>query len=571
MSRISRMTQYHMGGNGGASTSTVIVEPPVSSSSKTWTYTIVGIIMIILIGYFLYKYVYLPNTTPTVLHPCTFSCNPAACNPLNSGLPNCDPTICIPYSCPLPDCDATTCKPAQCNPLDSGLPSCNALLCKPPICPNLSLSNCDPNKCNTAACNPDDSGMPSCDPLKCNPQSCPTPTPTLPYCGTYECYDASCNTPDSGIPDCDPQICISIPQSNCPVILPNCDPTTCKPITCNPFNSGLPSCDPSRCIPYECPANTELPYCHLTECLPARCNPIDSGLPSCDPSECNSYGDQCPIIEPTVPSMYYGISSKIAPNVCIKSPDSNLADGTSIVTGNCAINTDATERWQYNVNSKQFMDPHQIKCLDLKSYDIANNTPVIVMPCNADANSQQWISDEQFRFLNVRANKCLSVYNNDPCPGTSVVIDNCNNNLNQQWTQINSVQGPSTQAYPFVDQTYRIQQPISTKCLRTPGGAYTQMWPCDNADAEKWRFLDAGNGSVRVQNPSSGKCLTNNTTYLSNCNDGDNDRWTIQGDPKCNFGLKNVSNSQCIRAPNGDFTQLYPCDGASAEYWKVIP
>jgi hypothetical protein len=423
-----------MFGGADVPTSNVIVEPPVTTSSKTWTYVIVGIIMVILIGYFLYQYVYLPNRVSDKLLPCSAtSCNPSSCNPSGSGLPNCDPTVCIPYACPLPACDLTTCKPAACNPIDSKLPSCNAAVCNPGTCPTV-----EPGTGNPGIENPDTE----------NPSSPPPPPP--------------------------------------------------------------------------------------------------------------------------VQTVYYGMSSKIAPNVCLRPANGKLDDGTAMMTANCAVDTDASERWAYDATKKQFMNADKTKCFDMKSYGSANDTPVIIMPCSATTTSQIWTNDDQNRYVNKHANKCLSVYKDNPCVGTSLVVNDCTNNLNQQFVPVSSVQPVSRDAYPYTNQTYRILQPSSGKCLRTPGGAYTQMWPCDYTEPEHWRFVDAGNGSVRVQNPSSGKCLTNNTTYLSNCNDGDNDRWVIQGDPRCNFGLKNVSNSQCIRAPNGDFTQLYPCDGASAEYWKVI-
>jgi hypothetical protein len=475
---------------------TVVVEPPVTKSSKTYTSIIIGIIVFIVLAYFLYKYVYLPNKES------------------NSGLPACDPNECSNASC------------------NTGfLPNCNSSKCIPPTCPTLYA--CNPNVCHPSGCNPGD--LPSCDPNVCIPNPCPV---QLSPCSPNVCQPSTCN--NTPLPDCDPTKCIP-PICDTNAKLPACDPKSCYPSACNP--GTLPNCDPNVCVPYDCPGV------------------IDEPTESTEPMEPTT---------PTTPNLRYAITSKLAPNECLKASPNSSDLGSMFVTAPCDFGAD--EQFKWDSVTKVFKNPSGTRCLDLKSYGTLAGTPIIVQICNPNWANQRWTYDSKNRYINESANKCLQVNNNDICYGSNMIINDCNDLQSQQFGYINDAQtNDLKKPFPYTDRTYKFNHPDSGKCLRSPG-EYSQIWSCENNPNEFWKFIDAGNGSYRIQTKDSNgttKCLTNNVNSMSRCNDGDNDKWIINGDPRCNFSIKNVSNSQCLRSPGGAYMQMWDCDSSGAEKWKL--
>jgi streptogrisin C len=114
------------------------------------------------------------------------------------------------------------------------------------------------------------------------------------------------------------------------------------------------------------------------------------------------------------------------------------------------------------------------KCVDVKGWNSANTTPVILYDCNGQDN-QKWewrAQDQSIRSLG----KCLDVDHGDPDNGTRVLLFDCQGSVNQQWVQT---------------QNRGIMNPSSGRCLDVPNGNTengTQLiiYDCQGSINQKW-------------------------------------------------------------------------------------
>ncbi len=113
-------------------------------------------------------------------------------------------------------------------------------------------------------------------------------------------------------------------------------------------------------------------------------------------------------------------------------------------------------------------------CLDVRSSNTANGTPVQIWPCNG-TGAQQWTYVEAGSTLHALG-KCLDITGGGTADGTKVQLYDCNN----------------TAAQVFIHQTNdSYYNPQSSKCLDDPGasttaGTQVQIWDCNGTGAQRW-------------------------------------------------------------------------------------
>jgi hypothetical protein len=111
------------------------------------------------------------------------------------------------------------------------------------------------------------------------------------------------------------------------------------------------------------------------------------------------------------------------------------------------------------------------KCVDVRSGNRAEGTPIDLFPCNATA-AQEWIvgADGSLRALG----KCMTA----PPGGTAAELRSCNGSPQQQWN-------------PQLDRS--LVNAASGRCLELPGGktddfTILAVATCTGSPAQQWKL-----------------------------------------------------------------------------------
>ncbi len=207
---------------------------------------------------------------------------------------------------------------------------------------------------------------------------------------------------------------------------------------------------------------------------------------------------------------------------CLDVTGGGTANGTLVDLQGC--NGSGAQVWQPQSNGS-LVNPQSGKCLDDTGQSTAPGTQVQIWSCSGAAN-QSWVSPAGSSGGTTGATGaivgyqglCLDVRSANSADGTPVQVYTCNSTSAQSWT---------TQS----DGTLR----ALGKCLDVTGGGtangtLTDLYTCNGTGAQVWQ--PQSNGSL--VNPSSGKCLDDTgsstapgtQTQIWTCTGAANQSWT---------------------------------------------
>lgn len=120
------------------------------------------------------------------------------------------------------------------------------------------------------------------------------------------------------------------------------------------------------------------------------------------------------------------------------------------------------------------------KCMDVRSSNSANGTPVQIYSCNA-SGAQTWTGTDKPDGIGMTLSalgKCLDVAGSGTADGTRVQLWDCNGSDAQRWVRY---------------EGNVLINPQSNKCLDVPGGSMQdstqlQIFTCNYTAAQQWSF-----------------------------------------------------------------------------------
>ncbi|MEV4509944.1 ricin-type beta-trefoil lectin domain protein [Dactylosporangium sp. NPDC049525] len=132
---------------------------------------------------------------------------------------------------------------------------------------------------------------------------------------------------------------------------------------------------------------------------------------------------------PTTPPPTTGKAVKGPGGLCLDVRSSNSANGTPVQIWTC--NGTGAQQWTY-VEAGSTLRAFG-KCLDIPGGATANGTKLQIWDCNS-TGAQVFIRQSSGRYYNPQSNKCLDDPAGSTTPGTQVQIWDCNTSAAQQWT-----------------------------------------------------------------------------------------------------------------------------------------
>jgi GH25 family lysozyme M1 (1,4-beta-N-acetylmuramidase) len=175
---------------------------------------------------------------------------------------------------------------------------------------------------------------------------------------------------------------------------------------------------------------------------------------------------------------------------CLATAGAATASRTKAVLAACTGAT--SQQWQVGTGAA-LVNVGSGLCLDDPYSSTANGSALWIFACTGAPN-QKWTLPAG-PVLSAIAGRCLDDWNGHLTPGNKVEIWPCNGAPAQRWV---------VQA----DRTVR----ISGWCLDvyhggTALGSRVDLFSCNGTAAQQWHVL-AGGSAVKLQNPKSGKCLS---------------------------------------------------------------
>lgn len=137
--------------------------------------------------------------------------------------------------------------------------------------------------------------------------------------------------------------------------------------------------------------------------------------------------DAPPSFDVTISNVATGPITGLA-GKCVDVRSGNSANGTPVQLYTC--NSSAAQQW--TVRSDGSLSALG-KCLDIPSSSQNNNTLVQLFDCN-NRNSQVWLPQSNGALLNPNSGKCLDVPNSNSADSTQLQIYTCNGTAAQKWT-----------------------------------------------------------------------------------------------------------------------------------------
>lgn len=153
------------------------------------------------------------------------------------------------------------------------------------------------------------------------------------------------------------------------------------------------------------------------------------------------------------------------------------------------------------------------------------------------------------------------------------------NLLNMNWWQFAGTSGGGTQAYKVTNRNSG--QVMDVKEGSLADLAVIGQWPATGSAWQQWRFLDAGNGNVRLQSVNSGKCVDVSGASTADgaaviqytCHDRPNQvfTWRTTGDGYAT--LVNLQSGKCLGVVGGSTTagatlEQRTCSTAATQQWS---
>lgn len=158
-------------------------------------------------------------------------------------------------------------------------------------------------------------------------------------------------------------------------------------------------------------------------------------------------------------------------------------------------------------NCKSFMT------LDVAGASSADGTRVTQHKANADSDAQVWYfkgCPGRYRIVSACGGKVLTVSGGSAVNRAGIVISTDKNDLCQRFTLTRTV----SESLPLDKQVYRIvSSKVTYRAIDVPDANYAEgllmrIHNSNYTEAQKWQFIDTGDGSYVIMNAKTGLCLT---------------------------------------------------------------
>ncbi|HEY4849836.1 MAG TPA: ricin-type beta-trefoil lectin domain protein [Streptosporangiaceae bacterium] len=216
--------------------------------------------------------------------------------------------------------------------------------------------------------------------------------------------------------------------------------------------------------------------------------------------------------------------------MCLDDRGNSSADGTTIQIWSC--NGAGAQNWSIAGGTIQVHG----RCLATAGAGTASRTMAVLAACTG-ATSQQWQVGTGAALVNVGSGMCLDDPYSSTGNGTALWIFACHGAPNQKWTlpagpvlsaisglclddwNGNLTPGNKVEIWPcngYPAQRWVVQADGTVRtggwCLDvyhggTALGSRVDLFSCNGTAAQQWHVL-AGSSAVKLQNPKSGKCLS---------------------------------------------------------------
>ncbi|MEU3688204.1 serine/threonine-protein kinase [Streptomyces narbonensis] len=136
---------------------------------------------------------------------------------------------------------------------------------------------------------------------------------------------------------------------------------------------------------------------------------------------------------------------------------------------------------------------------------------------------------------------------------------------------------PSTGGGSAPSGTYSLENVSSGKCLAEHDAGYamlTDTYACGSASGSTWyawTYVSAGNGTFRLVNKKTGRCLQTGQSSVSAtaCNGSSLQSWRIGSSTSAGRTIKNVQDGMCLTA-GPPFVMTYTCGPERSQLWRNI-
>ncbi|MEU0949842.1 RICIN domain-containing protein [Streptomyces canus] len=128
-------------------------------------------------------------------------------------------------------------------------------------------------------------------------------------------------------------------------------------------------------------------------------------------------------------------------------------------------------------------------------------------------------------------------------------------------------------AAPQADPIQTFRNKASGNCLDHNNIDGVRQYPCNSGDWQKWRVHRFNDGTRRLQNVATGKCLTYNGLggwYLDafDCGTSQEESWFVLQQSGGGIAFQNQSRGSCLYARSGYGVGLNSCSSTDlAETW----
>jgi hypothetical protein len=275
-----------------------------------------------------------------------------------------------------------------------------------------------------------------------------------------------------------------------------------------------------------------------------------------------------------VPSIIVGGGS----GKCIDVLAGSQARGTQTVLNTCSGSVNQTWTW---LASKQLKADNG-RCLDVYNEDTTPGTKVIIWACK-DSDNQKWNVNSDGTITSVTSGLCLDVTDASKANDAPLELWTCYANASNQIWAMQPIQSTGNTGTTGTTDTGNSAASTTTgvvrgfgsgRCVEVPGSSTTNgtrvtLQDCNGGTNQLWAITTAkqlqvyGNKCLQAGDTTIGASIT-----IADCKTNSEQQWNVNTDST----ITNVASGLCLEVTNsatvnGAPLELWTCTGASNQKW----